>query len=677
VVPVASPAYPAKISVWSDKLIFLSDDIWISNGTPEGSVPASDQYPDKLVGVTGEAVELNGVFITVGYDEAHGNELWRFDPAGSAPALLKDIHAGTTRSWFGPNSGDPTFVDIDGVGFFVAASDPDGGPMDTGNELWKSDGTEAGTSLVKDINPGDAASHPKNFVKMGGLLFFTADDGTHGRELWKSDGTETGTVMVKDITDTSPFDTTFGNFAVVDGTLFFSAENWSIHTMLWKSDGTEDGTVLVKDIFPGSRRLYISDMVSFQGVLFFSAFGDNVKKMELWTSDGTEAGTSLFKDINESDGSYPGRFMVMGDTLYFTAALTWGDTELWKTDGTPAGTVLVKDINPTEGSSPGSLVSFHNTLFFTADDGTNGKGLWTTDGTAGGTKMINGVFPGSQAYRMDGLIACDDFMLFVASETSLSSGTQLWRSDGTEAGTRRIEVTLPDEAEVGYWSIDQFTRVQGAVLFTMEDETHGNELWTTDGTNAGTRLLLDLYPGPTGSNPRILSVIGERGTEAETLLFSADDYFHGFELWKVDGALDLRSLIFAEWKEAQFTAEQQADPLFSGPDADPDGDGISNLGEYVHGGSPNQVDANPVEILLSRDAQDQIGGVTVTFVWTRGMTDVGYELQISTDLETWKKLDSEVLKTIRRPLSDLITLRAEPPDIGATEVFVRLRVIEL
>ena len=72
-----------------------------------------------------------------------------------------------------------------------------------GSELWKSDGTRAGTVLVKDIDPGtDKGGYDESgptLSGVGGTLFFTADDGTHGRELWKSDGTEAGTVLVKDI----------------------------------------------------------------------------------------------------------------------------------------------------------------------------------------------------------------------------------------------------------------------------------------------------------------------------------------------------------------------------------------------------------------------------------------------------------------------------------------------
>ena len=68
-----------------------------------------------------------------------------------------------------------------------------------GAELWTSDGTRAGTVLVKDINPVARDSDPYSLTGVGGRLFFAADDGTHGAELWTSDGTRAGTVLVKDI----------------------------------------------------------------------------------------------------------------------------------------------------------------------------------------------------------------------------------------------------------------------------------------------------------------------------------------------------------------------------------------------------------------------------------------------------------------------------------------------
>src|SRR6185369_9240828 len=91
------------------------------------------------------------------------------------------------------------FVNVNGVLYFAA----DDGVH--GRELWKTDGTAPGTVLVKDIYPGSDSngnglwSNPSNLTSVNGNLYFVAYDGVHGTELWKSDGTPGGTTIVADL----------------------------------------------------------------------------------------------------------------------------------------------------------------------------------------------------------------------------------------------------------------------------------------------------------------------------------------------------------------------------------------------------------------------------------------------------------------------------------------------
>ncbi|MEO0687491.1 MAG: ELWxxDGT repeat protein, partial [Cyanobacteria bacterium J06649_11] len=170
------------------------------------------------------------------------------------------------------------------------------GTLDT--ELWKSDGTDAGTVLVKDINPNDS-SNPDLLADVGGTLFFSAEDGTSGRELWKSDGTEAGTVLIKDINPgssssisptpfTPPTSNSGNKFADVSGTFYFIADDGTNGNELWKSDGTNSGTILVKDIISGSGGSDPSNLTNVNGTLFFTV-NDGSNGTELWKSDGTES----------------------------------------------------------------------------------------------------------------------------------------------------------------------------------------------------------------------------------------------------------------------------------------------------------------------------------------------------------------------------------------------------
>src|SRR5262249_38506755 len=151
-----------------------------------------------------------------------------------------------------------------------------------GTELWKTDGTAAGTVMVQDINPGldtpessspysplaPGSSSPSLLTNVNGKLFFAADDGRHGAGVWTSDGTAAGTLLVKDINTTVPGSGP-SNLTAVNGTTFFVADDGVHGRELWKSDGTAAGTVLVKDINPGGKSSDPQDLTVVNGTLFF------------------------------------------------------------------------------------------------------------------------------------------------------------------------------------------------------------------------------------------------------------------------------------------------------------------------------------------------------------------------------------------------------------------------
>ena len=184
---------------------------------------------------------------------------------------------------------------------FFAADDGN-----SGRELWKTDGTDAGTFRVADIFPGPGSSLPlpAGFTNVAGTLFFVATDGISGLELWKSDGTPAGTVRVTDVApgpldafDSQVFLVGGPDLIDVNGTLFFVATDGAgaVGHELWKSDGTSSGTELVKDIVPGSESAFY----------IYPQFGSTPLPAFFTNVNGTlffVAGVSGQRRLYESDG---------------------------------------------------------------------------------------------------------------------------------------------------------------------------------------------------------------------------------------------------------------------------------------------------------------------------------------------------------------------------------------
>jgi len=511
-----------------------------------------------------ELTVVNGTLLFRANDGSHGYELWRSDGTAVGTTLVRDVLPGSAP--FNPTSTHPSnpkyLTKVNDTLFFRAN---DGS---TGEELWKSDGTTAGTVLVKDMVAGPFSAYPTGLANVNGKLFFAAGDAPHGTELWTSNGTAAGTNMLADLnvgtskaSITSWFDglftqvgsvayfvardvaplaqlwrtdgTTAGTTLVMDfqkpggigggvsnltnvnGTLFFSANDGTHGYELWKSDGTAVGTVLVKDIIVGPLNAYPRGLTNFNGTLFFVA-SDPSMGGKLWKSDGTEEGTVRVKDIRSD------RYLTnVNGTLYFSANDGAAGFELWKSDGTAAGTVMVRDILAGNGNGyPRMLTNVGGSLFFTANDGANGRELWRSDGTAAGTAMVKDIWPGNDESFPRYLTNVNGTLYYTLGRYG-AVGIDLWKSDGTAAGTVLVKGFATGAAHL--------TNFNGMLIFSGNDGAMGGELWKSDGTAAGTTQVRDIAPGITGSNPKNFTNVGGK------LYFTANDAVHGNELWQSDG----------------------------------------------------------------------------------------------------------------------------------------------
>ncbi len=479
-----------------------------------------------------------------------------YNVVSQEPVLVKQSYPGSGAYSKG------TFRNLRAVGntlFFVT----DDGVH--GSELFKSDGTEAGTVLVKDIHPGagqSKSSNPSVLMDFNNQLFFYAyEGGDHGEGLWKSDGTEAGTVKVKSLIEGSG-NSAYGSYLVVANTLYLEAESLNHDYGLWKTDGTEAGTIMVKAFNRDTNAANnLSNFIEFKNKIYFSAY-DSSTGSELWVSDGTESGTMMIKDIMPGDDtshSGIGGMTIVGNELFFVANDGTNGSELWKTDGTESGTVMVKDIMPgANSSSIGYPINVNGVLFFRASDsGTHGLELWKSDGTEEGTVMIKDIRPGNINWSTDSkptdLRVIDNTVYFIANDGD--HGTELWKSDGTETGTTMVKDINPTQYRDGA-SGNSMVVFKDYIIFKGTD-VNGQEPWISDGTEAGTKMLKDTNLNNTTYATYFdtkLYIGGGTITDNGNFYFLSFDGVNGVEpgLWKYEGStLSLEKVNINEFSNVQ------------------------------------------------------------------------------------------------------------------------------
>ncbi len=394
--------------------------------------------------------------------------------------------------------------------------------------LWRSDGTEAGTVALREWSSGAVS----RLTPAGDRLFFELTTAAARTELWLSDGTPSGTRRVEDLTP-DVGSVSVSHFTGLGRTLVFFSGRYGLptpaNTELWRSDGTEAGTERLRDLGPGTSVNFNTFKLG-ETLLFFTTSA--TRGTELWRTDGTAAGTAPVRRLDgEEESVFSAR--VSEGVGYFTLIEDDGSTEVWKTNGTSGGTVRLRTFGPATTTSLLGAKGAHAYVLL-SDLATQRMSLYRLRTDGSGVREHVTTLPNPFASLPDALPYLDAvseaegrfyFSIAISSSGPAPRDTQLWVTDGTSPGTRLLKrpLSLSDE-----YSSPVFA-VSGRLAFFSASEADGPgiEPWLTDGTVGGTRRLHDVAPGGESSYPRSFTRVGDR------VFFSAFDDTRAGQLWSV------------------------------------------------------------------------------------------------------------------------------------------------
>lgn len=497
--------------IWFRATFEGTDHLVRTDGTAAGTAVLAPIPAAFGLDLAADATQGRRVFFA-GLDALDGAQPWMSDgtPAGTARVRVLPALAA---------SSEPANLTALGDRLLFTAWNG------TQSALWVAEASGSGASIV----PGTAVAGkagPADVTVAGGRAFFTlggGDRGDGGAQLWRTDGTAAGTAVVAEFPGGRLSDLhDFGGRLLFLATPTGEAER---HVpSAWASDGTAAGTVELFDL--PADTLEVAGFTPLGTEIYFGLH--RAAATEIFRSDGTAAGTRPISELPcDCLGS---SFLRFGGSVYFVApgqGRTFSGPSLWRTDGTAAGTLLAVPPpapDPPLAVFPASpFVAGGNLCFFaTPFDGENQdrEMLFCLEGGQPARIAPAGRSPSPlsdpQPTPLGGAV------LFRAWDPD--HGTELWRTDGTAQGTALVADLVPGP---GSSDPQDLTVAGGRLYFSAWDEPHGRELWTSDGTAAGTRLVDDIAPGAFSSAPMLLTPAAGR------LFFTADDGLVGREPWSL------------------------------------------------------------------------------------------------------------------------------------------------
>ena len=452
-------------------------------------------------------------------------QLWKTDGTEAGTTLIKDLGLFENQAFSSEVNNDILY-------FEVLVQDPN--TNFSSLQLWKTDGTGTGTQLIKDWGSSLTIN---SFIPVDNSLYFTTGNYWNDTQLWKTDGTEAGTILVKD------FGNDISDITEVNNSLYLDVSQYDSMTgtstaQLWKTDSTGTEVELIKDFgnltfgtaYEDSK-ISVNDSLYFEITQSYNYYSPTPPLSQLWKSDGTNTGTTIVKDFGSSK-DINNFWDDLNNTFYFSVSIpnteNYSNTtyELWKSDGTDGGTTLVQDFGK---SSLDYLTTVNNTLYFTVNSidsltNINNRELWKVDSN-GNISLVKNL----GNFSIQDWEVIDNTLYFQALKTdsdTYTSTAQLWKTDGTDIGTILVK-EFPNSNWVSSYNSAGLEVINNTLYFPLSDLNYGTELWMSNGTETGTMMVADINPGKASSNASIpVDVNG-------ILYLTADDGIHGNELWKL------------------------------------------------------------------------------------------------------------------------------------------------